>query len=64
MVALLRPRPGDLVTLADRFVLLPVAPLTGPAAVGDIAAAPAGTGILGGTHVTRDHLRDTNLELV
>ena len=43
MVAVLRSLSGDLVTLADRLVLPPVLPLTGPAAVGHIAAAPTRT---------------------
>ena len=54
--------PGDLVTPADQLVLPPVPSLTGPATVGHIATAPAGTGIFRATHVTGAHLRTLNLK--
>ena len=57
MVAVLWSLPGDLVTLADRLVLPPVLPLTGPAAVGHFAAAPTRTCLPWATHVTGAHIK-------
>ena len=57
MVAVLWTLSGDLVTLADRLVLPPVLPLTGPATVGHIAAAPTRTWLPWATHVTGAHIK-------